>query len=530
MTSLIAILFLTVATLVILRLAAPRALRSGLGRCEFAAAVALPVLATFAHFYVVFAVGLVVIIIGFPAMFGGAVGRQARLEQQLRLGFFAVPLLPIFYLDVMVASFTVAQLNYVILICGILAGAMLSSGLRLPNGRLATWDITFAAMMLAQLFMDVRGDDFLFLLRSILQQILTLGLPYFVFSRALAMSENPSRHLLALILATAVIAVVAVFESTRSWLLYNNMSTYVGANPDIISGYSKLRGGMLRPGATWGDSTSLSLVFAVTLAMLYAMRREIGSRRLIWVLAGMLAAGVFITFARVGYLALVVGLAACMIHERRYGRLALLTGAVPVAAFGLIALAAVLPVVGSSIGVSSDAASTVDYREMLLRDGLALWRNNWLLGVSLPEIYTSLEHLRQGEGIIDLVNQPLTILMRGGVIFAVLYYAMTLRLLGALFTRRRRMDSQARAIACAAFAGTLALLAGLLTTSYLRNDSTFVILLAIGAGTVVRRAAAGSRSSPAFATPSFASAGPGTLQRSRPNGALSIAEASTAQT
>lgn len=493
MAALTAIIFLTTAAFVGLRLFAPRALRASLGPCEFAAVVALPVLATFAHFYAVFAVGLVVIIVGFPVQFGGAVGRQARLEQQLRLAFFALPLLPIFYRDVTLGSFTLTQLNYVTLICGILAGAMIASGTRLPNSRLATWDITFATMMLAQLFMDVRGNDFLFMLRSTLQVILTLGLPYFVFSRAIAMSTNPTRLLFAMILATAAIAVIALFESTRSWLLYIDMTNYVGANPDIISGYSKQRGGMLRPGATWGDSTSLALFFAVILVMLYALRREIGSRRLVLVLAGMLACGLFISLARVGYLAAVVGLAACFIYERRYARLALLTAAVPIAALSLVALAALFPVIGSSIGLSSDAAGTANYREMLNRDGLALWRSNWLIGFSMPEILAGLHHLRQGEGIVDLVNQPLTILMRGGVIFATLYYAMTFRLLWALAARRRRMDKQARAIACGAFAGTLALLAGLFTTSYVRNETTFVILLAIGAGTVARRTATASK-------------------------------------
>lgn len=533
MTALIAILFLTLATLAGLRFFAPRALRASLGPCEFAAAAALPVLATVAHFYIVFVIGLVAIIIGFPALFGGAVGRQARLEQQLRLGCFAMPLLPIFNRDVMISSYTLAQVNYVILICFILAGAMFASGKRLPNGRLATWDITFAAMILAQLFMDVRANDFLFLLRTMLQLLLTLGLPYFVFSRAIAMSTRPSRLLLAMLLATAAIAVVALFESARSWLLYINMTDYVGANPDIISGYSKQRGGMLRPGATWADSTSLSMYLAVMLVTLYALRREIGSRRLVWILAGVLSAGLFITLARVGYLTLVIGLAACFIFERRYGRLVLLTVAVPLAWIGLVALAAVFPVIGSSIGLSSDAADTASYRELLNRDGLALWQRNWLIGVSMPDLLAGLAHLRQGEGIIDLVNQPLTILMRGGVIFAGLYYAMTLRLLATLVRRRKRMDSEARALACAAFAGILAMLAGLLTTSYARNEATFVILLAIGAGTVVRRTAKASQPPLASPTPatdaSFAPAGVGAFQRSRPNSAIAMVDPSTTQ-
>lgn len=487
MAALIVILALTAATLVGLRQFAPPAVRSSLGRREFSAAMALPILASLAHFYAVFAVGLIAIIAGFPALFGGAVDRQSRLEQQLRLGCFALPLLPIFYRDVTISSFTITQLNYVVLVCGILASAMLTSGARLANARLATWDITFAAMMLAQLFMDVRGNDFLFMLRWTLQIMLTLGLPYFVFSRAMAISKDPTRLLLALIMSTAIIAMIAIFESTNYWLLYNDMTTAVGANPDTISGYTKQRGGMLRPGATWADSTSLSLFFAIMLTMLYAIRREVGSRRFVWILAGMLVSGLFMTFARVGYVAAVAGFAACFAYERRYGRLALLAIALPVSAYALLELGRLVPILGASLGLAEDASDTFSYREMLLRDGLALWRENWLIGVSLPEVLFKLDHLRQGEGIVDLVNQPLQILMRGGILFALVYYAITIRLLAALFNRRRRLDAKSRAIASATVAGLVTLLVGSFTTNLGRNDSTFVILLAIGAGTLARR-------------------------------------------
>jgi hypothetical protein len=487
-SALIAILLMTVAALVGLRLVAPRVQRISIGRCELATAVALPVLATFGHFYALLVIGVVVIVIGFPILFGGDLGRQERLEKQLQTACFAIPLLPIFYRDVTLASFTLTQLNYVLIICIAMAGAMLMSGVRLSNARLVTWDLTFLTMIAAQLFMDVRGDDFLFFIRTTLQLILNLGLPYFVFSRAMVISENPSRLFMAMLLATSAIVFVAAFELMRSWLIYDDLTIAIGANPDLISGYGKQRGGMLRPRATWTDSTSLSLYFAVMLTFLCAMRRELGSRRFVRILAGILMGGIFITLARVGYIAAVAGITACFLYERRYGRLALFAGGLPIVAGGLFALGRAVPMIGVSIGIAEDAADTFSYREMLLRDGLALWREHWLIGLSYPDILVNLEHLRQGEGIIDLVNQPLQILLRGGIVFAFVYYAMTIRLLTTLFTRRRRLDPLSRALAGATFAALIALLAGSLTTNLGRNELIFVILLGIGAGTLARRA------------------------------------------
>lgn len=487
MTALVAIIIVTITALAGLRFVAPRPLRVLIGRREFATALALPLLATFGQVYAIFAVGLAAIVIGFPALFGGGGDRASRLDQRMRLGCFALPLLPMLYCDITVSGFTIVQLNYATVLAGVMAIAMLTSGVRLPQARLVPWDATFAAMVVAQLFMDVRGDDLLFTLRSTLQLALALGLPYFVFSRAVAMSEKPSELLLVLLFATAAIAAVALVEAVRSWLLYDGMPASIGADLESRSGYGKLRGGLLRPRATWPESTGLSLFFAVALAALYALRRRIGSKALMVALATMLTAGLFITFARVGYMSAVVGLASCLVYERRFGRLALLLLAVPVAALGLLALAEIVPMIGVSIGIADDAADTFNYREMLLRDGLALWREHWLIGLSLPEVFTRLEHLRQGEGIIDIVNQPLAILMRGGVVFATVYFAMTIRVLSTLFGRRRRLEDEPRAVGGAAFAGLLALLAGLFTTSYGRNETTFVILLAIGAGTLARR-------------------------------------------
>lgn len=485
--ALLAILLVTFAALVGLRLVMPRRLRDLLGPREFAIAAALPVVATFGQAYAVFVVGVVALVVGLPALLGGAPRRAAALEQKLRLGCFALPLLPMLYCDVTLASFTLVQLNYVIVLSAALAAAMLMSGVRLPHARLATWDLTFAAMLAAQLFMDVRGDDLMFAVRSSVQVTLSLGLPYFVFSRCFAMAEKPSDLLLALLLATAAVAAIACVESLRSWLLYDSMPANIGADLEARSGYGKQRGGLLRPRATWPESTGLSLFFAIGLVMLYALRRRIGSARMVAVLGLALAAGLFITFARIGYVALIAGLVAALLFERRYARLALLAVATPLAALGLLALGETVPAIGASIGLAADAADTFNYREMLLRDGLALWREHWLLGLSVPEIFARLDHLRQGEGIVDLVNQPLTILMRGGVVFALVYFAMTIRVVAALFARRRRLDMEARAVACAAGAGLLTLYAGLFTTSYGRNDTTLVILLAIGAGTLARR-------------------------------------------
>lgn len=494
MTALLGILLLSGATLVGLRMLMPPRLRYLLGPPQFAAAMLLPLVAMFSPLYLIFAVAAAAIVAGAPGLGGGRGGGLA--EQRLRLLFFAVPLLPLLQYTAMAGPFTIVQITYFNIICLGSFSMLMFSGERRAPTRLATWDLTFAAMMAVQFFMDARSGDAMYALRSILQVTINFGLPYLIFSRALAGSRDPGALLVSLLLATSVIALIAVFESMRHWLLYDAMASRLGADLDGMAGtgYTKLRGGMLRARASFPESTGLSLYLGVALTMLFALRREIGSSALVTGIAAILIAGLFCTFARVGYIALGAGLCMCLLHERRFGALVAMLIALPTAAFALIALGDAVPMVAAAMGTGSDTAGSIDYRGMLYDAGVQLIGQRPLFGLGMNELLAELYHLRQGEGIVDLVNQPLTIAMRAGLLGGLIYFAMMLRVLFTLFVARRRMDGATQACACACFAAIIALMVGLTTTSFGRNETIFILLLSAGAGVATRSRAVAARS------------------------------------
>ncbi|QXQ08101.1 O-antigen ligase family protein [Sphingosinicellaceae bacterium] len=487
MTSLIAILLLSFATLAALRLALPATLRHRIGGREFTMAALLPTVAIFSPQYFIFA-GAMLAIVGMAPSLGGARPYRTAdaMETRLRLMVFALPLLPMLQYTAMISTFTIAQLQSTALLCAGGIAALLNSDLRTPRARLATWDAGFAMLMLVQLFMDVRDNDVMYALRSIVQIIINLGLPYFIISRAAAMAKEPSQLLVALLFAACILSTIAVFESFRHWLLYEDMIRRVGGDPERISGYTKLRGGMLRARASFSESTGLGLFLGVMLSVLFALRRQVGSTRLAWLMATILLAGLMVTFARVGYVALAAGIVLSILHERRYRLLAVVAAILPPFYLGLRALGQVVPVIGASIGSSADSVGSVSYRSQLMDAGRELIAQNPLFGLGIHDLVARLSFLKQGEGIVDFVNQPLTILMRAGLIGGALYFLMTFRLAWDLFRQPGR-DPALRAGAAACFAGLGALLAGLTTTSYGRNDITFFALLALGAGLMARQ-------------------------------------------
>lgn len=483
----LAILMLTAAVVWGLR-QLPGRLHTLCGPHQMTIVLALPLLGTFGLHYAIFAAGVIVLIMTAPAVSraGLVLPAMQTLELRSQLFLLCLPLMPMMIYTIAIGGLTFAQLNYVHLLGIGYILAMVLSGQRLLEPRLQAWDMLFLSMMIVQAFMDCRGNDLTFSIRACNQIILNLGLPYLAVSRAFVRSRSPADLMLALLLGACILALIATFEAPRHWLLYDTMPQGIGADPETSSGYAKQRGGLVRSRASFAESTSLSLFLGLAVVIAVALRKQIGSKLTFFAVLVLLSSGVFFTLARIGYIVIIAGLVACMVQERRWGGLFKLVLAVPICGAALLALSHVIPTLAASMGTGEDAAGSVDYRSELLSRGLALARENWITGLSMTDVYDNLESLRQGEGIIDLVNQPLTILMRGGVFGASLYYAMLVGVLGVLFVRGPALGRDAGAAGAASFAGLIGLMASLVTTSYGRNETTYVVLLAAGAGLVSR--------------------------------------------
>ncbi|MCM8731657.1 O-antigen ligase family protein [Hephaestia sp. GCM10023244] len=470
------------------------------GPHQWAAAILLPVVATYGHVYPAFAATAIATIAIAPALgHGGLVLPAPRaIDLRARLMLFCLPLMPIMTKTFAVSGLTILQLNFAGLLAIGFAIALFRDDSHPPATRLARWDMAFVLMMAVQFVIDARGNDLTFSMRAFMQVIVNLGLPYVAISRAFARVQVPNDLLMALLVAGCVIAAIASFESAHSWLLYDNMGAHIGADRELASGYVKQRGGLLRGRASFPESTGLSLLLGLLIVILVALRKQIETRGAFLTMLLLLGCGLFFTLARIGYIAVAVGLVACCIGERRWGALARLVATLPLAAGAIMLLATIVPALAASIGASDDAAGSVDYRSELLSRGLGIVRQYWATGLSLKDLYALLEPLRQGEGIIDLVNQPLTIFMRAGVIGGVLYFVMFAAILVRTFTAIPRLPDEARATAVACFAALVAIIASLTTTSYGRNETTFILLLAMGAGVLSRypRAATDTRRQP----------------------------------
>jgi hypothetical protein len=291
-----------------------------------------------------------------------------------------------------------------------------------PSGQ-RTIDSMYGALLaytalLAVLFMPVETitttmrRTFLFLIDTVLI--------YHVFRRASATRAGITEALAMYALACAVMTPIAVFETLRSWLLYFG----INGNWDSAAPFSYLlRAGRLRAQAGAGHSLSLGYLLAIGFGVfLYAMERVQAPRTrllmVVWIWAGLIAA-----LSRAPWLTAVVILITYKAFHPRG-----LSGMVRTFAgmTGIAAVIAITPLGKEIIAylpfVGTVDSGNIDYRQALWNTSVDLIKQNPMFGS--PFVLSQMEHLRQGQGIIDLMNGYLVVALYYGLVGLALFLTL----------------------------------------------------------------------------------------------------------
>ena len=240
-------------------------------------------------------------------------------------------------------------------------------------------------------------------IRQSLPVLLTVLLPYFIISRSLNNAEDVRRFLLAFVLAGFVMAVIATVEARLHWLIYQQVEGRLGIHV-AINGYAKMRAGTLRAPASFPESTTLGTFLVLAFMSALAIRNSFASRNKWYAVLFVLLLGLISANSRGAFIALAVGLLAWDVYCRRYVSLALKAAAAGGIYFFALFAAQFSAFFAAMVGKGSGTAATTDYRMQLLRRGMEEIHNHPYLGQNLQTALSHLEDLRQGEGIIDLVN------------------------------------------------------------------------------------------------------------------------------
>ncbi len=299
------------------------------------------------------------------------------------------------------------------------------------------------------------------LLRRLVLFVLDIYALYYAVSRSCSSKARIVDALAAFCVVSCVMAFEGVFESLRHWLLYQGMALRLSpGDAGMRLGYL-LRDGVLRAQASAGHPLALGYLMAVAFGFWLYLQPQIESRLRRVSVALILWAGLFAAYSRGPWIgAVTIYLVRVALDPRAFGRLARATAGLVVVS-GVLALtplghriAAVLPILGGAVDVGD-----LDYRQRLASTSWNLIMNHPFFGDQ--DFISKMQEMRQGQGIIDLVNTYAGTALEYGLVGLGLFVGFMLLALikGYRFMReiRDRDSDLARLGTCmlACIAGTL---------------------------------------------------------------------------
>lgn len=275
-------------------------------------------------------------------------------------------------------------------------------------------DVLLAIYMLLTTLLYLRDASITATFRGAFYLFIDVFLPYFVISRSLKNMDAFRDALLSLVVAVMVVALLAVFESVRHWLLYYSLLGALGLQGML--GYLA-REGFLRAVVTTGQTIALGYLMVVGMGLYLFLQRSIKNKIARRLGMALLVAGLLAPLSRGPWVGAVVLFAVFVATGRHAVPRLVGLGAAAVLAFSLIA---VLPggerVINLLPFIGTTEKGSIDYRQQLLdRSLIVIERNPWLGSVNYLET-PEMESMRQGQGIIDIVNTYIQVALETGFV------------------------------------------------------------------------------------------------------------------
>lgn len=302
------------------------------------------------------------------------------------------------------------------------------------RSRWSTMDVLLLSYGLLQLILLIPYESWTNTLRRALLFFLDTYLVFFAFSRLLDSRRAFTDALAVLCLMGAIFAPIAVFESFRGWLLYTDIGEMWG----FANRHAWLfRGDALRAQAATGHSLTLGFIMAMSIgSWLYLRPYDVPQKWNIAVLT-LLTAGLLVSHSRGPLLAAAILIVIFLALSSRS------TAGFMKSLLVMLCLAAVFAVTpfGSAIVdtlpfIGTQGQETVAYRQQLAETSWALIQQNPLFGN--PFVMLEMESLRQGQGIIDLVNAYAQVALFYGLVGLALFSGVFLVALVRAYVDLRR--------------------------------------------------------------------------------------------
>jgi hypothetical protein len=301
-------------------------------------------------------------------------------------------------------------------------------------------------------------------LRRAVLYLLDIYLLYYAVSRICQSRKQLQDAVASFCLGCAVMAALAMFERTRNWLLFMDIMSRWG---DSNGTFYLARGGSVRAQVSAGHSIALGYLLAVAFGFWLGLKSQLQKRMQRIGVTLLFWGGLFGAFSRGGWLGgAVVFFTFNAVGPRAMSRV--VKGACVALAVG--ALIAASPLGDAILDLLPKTGQPADeYRHRLAERGWEVALANPFFGDQFP--WPKMEDLRQGEGIIDIVNTYLGVALNYGLVGLFLFLGFIL--LGMIKTYLRVRELTKSDPDFALFGASL--IACIVSTLVMIDSSSFIL-------------------------------------------------------
>lgn len=276
---------------------------------------------------------------------------------------------------------------------------------QLKSDKYVIWLLTL--MML----LKFRDDTITNGLRQSFLIFIDFFIPYFILSRHISDTETLKKALYALILGLLPLAVIGLFETIKTWLLFGEMYMEL---LDKGIGY-QMRAGSLRATASTSGGPVLGFIMVISFGLLLYLKPYISNKKIILLGGIIIISCLLVTKARGPWLGLIVLVSAYLYTGPAGIRKIIKYSLLSLSTLPILLLTPtgqrfidLLPFIGTT------RADTITYRERLIDNSWIVFQQNPWFGSSSYLETPEMRSMVQGEGIIDIVNSYIQIALEYG--------------------------------------------------------------------------------------------------------------------
>ncbi len=283
-------------------------------------------------------------------------------------------------------------------------------------------DMFVISIVLLQTLLGFRDVTLTAAIRNGILLTIDILVPYFVISRYVITLDKYKTVLTILLFIILSISVISIFEFIKKWHLYNSILDSLG----VMNSHSiyLIRAGMLRASAIFYSPIELGLVMCMGFGLYLFLYKHICITKKHYLIPVFLITGLFVSLSRGPWLGFMILLFTYSYLKRSVIKDFVLFMSMFIVMLPVLSMTNLWKTFISLLPFIGDVESeNISYREKLLDVSLSVFMKHPLFGDFNYRDDPDMSILIQGQGIVDVVNSYVNILLSYGI-FALLMYTI----------------------------------------------------------------------------------------------------------